>query len=90
MRFARRIVISMNTLLATNCEAVSNDESNLFFKSISSNIIDFIDCIDLLVNKETLKEFIFQLNRNLFEDVDEGNIMLFVIVPKFEILKIPV
>ncbi|CAG9533480.1 unnamed protein product [Cercopithifilaria johnstoni] len=71
-RFARRIVISMNTLLATNCKAVSSDESDSFFKSISSNIIDFIDYIDLLVGKEQLKEFIFQLNQNSFEDDDQA------------------
>uniref|UniRef100_A0A0R3RQW5 Chorein_N domain-containing protein n=1 Tax=Elaeophora elaphi TaxID=1147741 RepID=A0A0R3RQW5_9BILA len=71
-RFARRIVISMSTLLATNCEAISGDESNSFFKSISSNIVDFIDCIDLLVSKEQLKEFIFQLNQNSFDDIDQA------------------
>uniref|UniRef100_A0A1I7V577 Chorein_N domain-containing protein n=1 Tax=Loa loa TaxID=7209 RepID=A0A1I7V577_LOALO len=69
LRFARRIVISMNTLLATNCEAVSGGRSNSFFKTISANIIDFINCIDLLVSKEKLKEFIFQLNQNSCEDV---------------------
>ncbi|VDK66808.1 unnamed protein product [Onchocerca ochengi] len=72
MRFARRIVISMSTLLATNCEAVSGDESSSFFKSISPNIIDFIDRIDLLVSKEKLKEFIFQLNQNSYEDIDQA------------------
>ncbi|VDK72943.1 unnamed protein product [Litomosoides sigmodontis] len=46
-RFARRVVISMNTWSATNCKAVFGDESASFFKSISSNIIDFIDCIDI-------------------------------------------
>ncbi|OZC09215.1 hypothetical protein X798_03759 [Onchocerca flexuosa] len=72
IRFARRIVISMSTLLATNCEAISGDESCSFFKPISSNIIDFIDRIDLLVSKEKLKEFIFQLNQNSYEDIDQG------------------
>ncbi|VDO32762.1 unnamed protein product [Brugia timori] len=71
-RFARRIVISMSTLLATNYETVSGDESNSFFKSISSNVIDFIDHVGLLVSNEKLKEFILQLNQNSCENVDEA------------------
>ncbi|EJW74159.1 hypothetical protein WUBG_14932, partial [Wuchereria bancrofti] len=70
-RFARRIVISMSTLLATNYETVSGDESNSFFKSISSNTIDFIDHVGLLVSTEKLKEFVLQLNQNSCENVDE-------------------
>lgn len=62
----------MNTLIATNYEAVSGDQSDSFFKSISSNIIDFIDCIDLLVDKEQLKEFILQLNQNSLEHIGQG------------------
>lgn len=75
-RFARRVVISMNTWSATNCKAVFGDESASFFKSIPSNIIDFIDCIDLFVNKQRLKEFIFQLNQNSLADDGQGNIFL--------------
>uniref|UniRef100_A0AAF5PGS6 Chorein_N domain-containing protein n=1 Tax=Wuchereria bancrofti TaxID=6293 RepID=A0AAF5PGS6_WUCBA len=71
-RFARRIVISMSTLLATNYETVSGDESNSFFKSISSNTIDFIDHVGLLVSTEKLKEFVLQLNQNSCENVDEA------------------
>lgn len=78
MSFVRKIVISMDTVLATNYEAVSEDESNSFFKSISSNIIDFIDCIELVVNKERLKKFISQLNQNSCEDVEQGSILLSV------------
>ncbi|VDN04551.1 unnamed protein product [Thelazia callipaeda] len=63
-RFARRIVINMNSLVATNSEAVFSSESNSFFKSISPNVIDYIDSTDLLVKKEKLKEFIFKLNQN--------------------------
>uniref|UniRef100_A0A915PR88 Chorein N-terminal domain-containing protein n=1 Tax=Setaria digitata TaxID=48799 RepID=A0A915PR88_9BILA len=72
MRFARRIVLSMSNLLATNCEAFSGDESDSFFKSISPSIIDFIDSVNLLVSKDNLKEFIFQLNQNSFDGIDQG------------------
>ncbi|MCP9266143.1 UHRF1-binding protein 1-like [Dirofilaria immitis] len=71
-RFSRRIVINMSNLLATNCEVVSGDESDSFFKSISPRIIDFIDCVDLLVSKEKLKEFIFQLNQDSCEHNDQA------------------
>ncbi|KAL3981942.1 N-terminal region of Chorein a TM vesicle-mediated sorter family protein [Acanthocheilonema viteae] len=71
-RFARRIVITINTLLATNCEAFSGNESYSFFKSVPWNMVDFIDCANLLVGKEQLKEFILQLTQNMFGEIDQA------------------
>uniref|UniRef100_A0A183CWG1 Chorein_N domain-containing protein n=1 Tax=Gongylonema pulchrum TaxID=637853 RepID=A0A183CWG1_9BILA len=71
-RLPQRLVLSMSTVLLTNCETFCSDESNSFFKSLSPNIIDFIDRTNLLTGKEKFKEFIFQLNQNSYFDVDEG------------------
>lgn len=62
-RFPRRIVLSMSTVLVTNCEAFGDDQTNSFFKSISPKVIDLIDDIDPAMYKKSIKEFILQLNQ---------------------------
>lgn len=76
-RLPRRIVLSMSTVLVTNCETIYSYESESFFKSLSPNIIDFIDKTGLLISKEKIKEFIFQLNQNSDLDTDRGTNQLF-------------
>lgn len=61
-RFPRRIVLSMSTVLGTNCAAF-DDQTVSFFKSISPGAFNLIDDIELAADSSGVKEFILHLNQ---------------------------
>uniref|UniRef100_A0A0M3JZ66 Chorein_N domain-containing protein n=1 Tax=Anisakis simplex TaxID=6269 RepID=A0A0M3JZ66_ANISI len=65
-RTPKRVVISMSTVLVTNCESAHSYDSCSFFKSLSSNLIDFIDDTTQLnnLNIDSFRQFIILLNQS--------------------------
>ncbi|VDM24779.1 unnamed protein product [Toxocara canis] len=63
-RMPRRVLVSMSTVLATNCESVHSQDACSFFSSLSANVVDFIDSSQLPLNTASFRNFIIQLNQS--------------------------
>lgn len=75
-RMPRRLVVSMSTVLATNCESAHSQDACSFFSSLSANIVDFVDATQLPLNASSFRNFIIQLNQSEIIDSVDGSSML--------------
>ncbi|VDD93793.1 unnamed protein product [Enterobius vermicularis] len=66
-RYPRRLIISMSTVLMTNCGSLHSQDSSSFFKSISSNLLDLVEQVQLSFDVEHFRKFIIQLNDTMVE-----------------------
>lgn len=71
-RMPRRLVVSMSTVLATNCESAHSQDACSFFSSLSANIVDFVDATQLPLNASSFRNFIIQLNQSEIIDSVDG------------------
>ena len=51
----------------TNCGSLHSQDSSSFFKSISSNLLDLVEQVQLSFDVEHFRKFIIQLNDTMVE-----------------------
>lgn len=61
-RYPQRLLISMSTVLITNCGSLHSEDSSSFFKSLSSNLLDLVNKMEVNVNRVSFRNFIIHLN----------------------------
>ena len=72
VRFPQRLTISMSTILVTNCGSLHSQDSDSFFKSLSTSLLDFVDGVKLSFDAACFRKFLLQLNQSSFMESEQG------------------
>uniref|UniRef100_A0A0N5ABT9 Chorein_N domain-containing protein n=1 Tax=Syphacia muris TaxID=451379 RepID=A0A0N5ABT9_9BILA len=70
-RYPQRLLISMSTVLITNCGSLHSEDSSSFFKSLSSNLLDLVNKMEVNVNRVSFRNFIIHLNDTIADSEDD-------------------